>query len=225
MRMTTLAALCLVLGALSSCVDSVPDDGSARILAMGDSMLAWGSGRGAAIPDVLSEQLSEPVVSRARTGARMISALGAPGLGYNIPRQYEAGPWEWVVLSGGGNDLFFGCNCEDCDALLDQLISRQGTRGAIPALVSRLRGTGAQVVYIGYLPSPGVPSIADACEDEAMVLEDRLMRLAAADEGMTFLSFAGLVPEGDRSYHVGDVVHPSLKARKEIAARIAEVIR
>lgn len=192
---------------------------------MGDSMLSWGSGRGSSIPDELSDDLAEPVVSRARLGAQMISAQGAGSLGYNIPKQYAAGPWEWVVMSGGGNDLFFGCDCQDCDALLDRLISPQGTQGAIPSLISQVRSRGARVVYIGYLPSPGVASIADVCVDEAIVLEDRLMRLAATDNGMTYLSFASMVPFGDKSYHVGDVVHPSLKARKEIASQIADVIR
>lgn len=225
MRYKLIATLMVVLGALIACVDAVPEDGSARILAMGDSMLAWGSGRRAAIPDALAETLAEPVVNRARTGAQMTTALAGASLGYNIPRQYAPGPWDWVVMSGGGNDLFFGCRCESCDALLNQLITPEGTQGAIPALVSQARGAGAQVIYVGYLPSPGVESIADACEDEAKVLEARLARMASADSGVTFLSFADLVPFGDKSYHVGDMVHPSQKARREVARQIADVIR
>lgn len=49
--------------------------------------------------------------------------------------------------------------------------------------------------------------------------------MAARDSGVHFISLADLVPHGDRSYHAADMIHPSVKASRAIAARIAAVIR
>lgn len=211
---------------MANCTERVPDDNSARILAMGDSLLAWQSGSGDAIPDNLERELGEEVIDRSVTGAYMIRTLpvGA-GLGLDIRQQYRASDWDWVILSGGGNDLRFGCGCRKCDEKLDSLISSDGASGAIPQLVRQIRSSGAQVIFVGYLASPGIISVVDVCENEGIELEKRLTRMAAADTGVYFLSIADLVPYGDRSFHAEDMIHPSSKARRQIAQRIANIIR
>jgi hypothetical protein len=107
---------------------------------------------------------------------------------------------------------------------MDKLISPDGRRGAIPGFVGRLRGEGAQVIYVGYLRTPGVTSPIEGCADEGNELDRRVARLAALDAGVHFLSLADLVPPGDRSYHALDLIHPSAKASAEIGRRIAEII-
>ena len=221
-----LALLFVSMFWLASCNESVPNDGSARILAIGDSLVAWQSTSGEAIPDKLEQELGEEVIDRSVTGSYMTPTVpvGA-GLGLAIPQQYRTSEWDWVIVNGGGNDLRFGCGCRRCDKKLDELLSSDGRSGAIPQLVQRIRADGAQVIYLGYMLSPGVISAVDVCINEGTELEKRLIRMAASDPGVHYLSNANLVPHGDRSFHDEDMIHPSLKARQEIANRLARIIQ
>ena len=201
-------------------------DGKPRILAMGDSLMASHKVSGRSISHALGRALGQRVENRAVLGARMIYNLPLTGaMGMSIPKQFSASGWDWVVLNGGGNDLVFGCGCGKCDRKMNKLISRDGRRGQIPGLVSRLRQSGARVIYVGYLRSPGVGSPIESCRDEGDELEARIARLAALDRGIYFLSLRDLVPHGDRSYHGADMVHPSLKASREIGRMLADIIR
>lgn len=221
--------ICLLatfLIALSACGEAPPEGGSARILAMGDSLMATNRIAGRAIADILERDLGEQVIDRSVPGAAVLYALPVSGrAGLSIPRQYRAGNWDWIVVNGGGNDLWLGCGCILCDGKIERLISPDGRRGAIPGMLSDLRQTGAQVIYVGYLRSPGMGSPIEHCRDEGDELERRIARLAAIDGGLHFVSLADLVPSGDRSFHAIDMIHPSAKASAAIAGRIAAVIR
>ncbi len=195
-------------------------------MAMGDSLLASHSISGRSIAHAVSRALGEPVVNRSVLGARILYRLPITGaMGLNISKQYKAGKWDWIILNGGGNDLWLGCGCSRCSRKMDKLISKDGRRGAIPGLVSRLRKTGAHVIYVGYLRSPGVSSPIEHCRDDGNELERRIARLAKLDRGITFLSLANLVPHGDRSYHAIDMIHPSIKGSATIGRMLAEIIR
>ena len=225
--MLRLILLSLVLtGVLGGCTESVPRDQSARILAMGDSMLAWHGGRRAAVSDNMEAILGEPVIDRSVIGARIFYHLPVSGaLGMNISQQYRPGAWEWVVMNGGGNDLWFGCGCSRCDRKMTRMITADGQGGSVPELVRNIRKSGARVIYLGYLRSPGVGSMIDHCRDVGREFEHRLNQMAASDPGIYFLSLADLVPHGDRSYHAFDMIHPSPKATRKIAQRVAAFIR
>ncbi|WP_259968187.1 SGNH/GDSL hydrolase family protein [Leisingera caerulea] len=193
---------------------------------MGDSLLAWHSLAGKSIPDMVSRELQEPVVDRSVSAARIIYKLPVSGAaGMNIRKQYTSGEWDWVIVNGGGNDLWFGCGCFACDRKMDKLISSDGRSGAIPAMLSDLRATGARIIYVGYLRSPGAGSLIEHCRDEGDELETRITRLAELDAGIFFLSNRDLVPHGDRSHHAPDMIHPSVKASGEIGRKVAEIIR
>lgn len=210
---------------LAGCGETVSRDGSARILLMGDSLMASHGLTGRSVSDNVEAELGEEVVDRSVPGARMRYALPLTGAaGLSIPKQYRDGDWDWVILNGGGNDLWLGCACLLCDRKLDRLISSDGRRGTIPGTVSRLRQDGAQVLLVGYLRSPGLGSPIEHCRDEGDALEARIARLAALDAGVHFLSLADLVPHGDRSYHAIDMIHPSVKASAAIGERIAATI-
>lgn len=198
----------------------------ARILAMGDSMMAWNGGQDQAIPHVIADALGQPVMTRAMSGAHVIYNLPISGAaGLQISNQYVEGNWDWVVLNGGGNDLWLGCNCTKCNARMTKMISPDGASGRIPDMVAKVRATGAQVVYLGYLRSPGRGSIIEHCRDDGEELERRLERMAENMDGVHFLSVAEIVPHGDRSYHALDMIHPSAKGSREIGERAAEIIR
>lgn len=194
---------------------------------MGDSLMAWNGTSQRAISDVLEKHLQVEVTDRSVSAARMIYRLPVSGAaGLSIPKQMPKGlEWDWVVLNGGGNDLWLGCGCSACRRKMDKLASADGSTGAIPDLVQDLRSTGARVIYTGYLRSPGRGSLIEHCKDEGEELDRRATQMAARDEGVYFLSLADLVPHGDRSYHAFDMIHPSVKGSDAIGSRIAELIQ
>jgi len=211
---------------LSACAASVQPENPSRILAMGDSLLAWHSLSGKSVADAVARELQEPVVDRSVSAARVIYKLPISGAaGMNIRKQYTPGKWDWVIVNGGGNDLWLGCGCFACSRKMDKLISSDGRQGAIPGMLGELRATGAKVIYVGYLRSPGVGSLIEHCRDEGNELESRIERLAALDEGIYFVSNKDMVPYGDRSYHALDMIHPSVKASSEIGRKVAAIIQ
>lgn len=218
-----LLSLLLVMSCGEVVTESTKD---ARILMMGDSMMAANRTAGRSVGAMLERKMGETVIDRSVYAARIIYNLPLTGAaGLSIPAQYQQGNWDWVVLNGGGNDLIFGCACGYCDGMVDRLISKDATTGRIPELVNRIRKSGAQVVWSGYLRNPGLFTPVRPCRVFGDELDRRLARLDARDPGMIFVPMSDLVPEGDPSLHQQDLVHPSPKGSAAIAARIAATIR
>ena len=213
-------ALALLFGTLTAPAQAQ------RVLVMGDSFMTSNGNTGAAVPQVLQKMLGTRVISRAVTGARFIYALPVSGaLGLNITKQWRQGNWDYVVMNGGGNDLWLGCGCGPCRKRMDRMISANGNQGVIVNTVRRARSTGARVIYVGYLRSPGRGSPIDACKATGNILETRIRRMAARDPGVTFVSLADMVPRGDLSFHAGDRIHPSVKGSRAAAQRILRAMR
>lgn len=226
---TLFLRLCVLISGLMvlhGCVEQPNDVSRGGILVVGDSLMAWNGGSSRAVSDVMEHQMQREVVDRSVSAARMIYNLPVSGAaGLSIPKQVREGDWDWVVVNGGGNDLWLGCGCFACKRKMDRLVSEDGSTGAIPKLVTRLRAMGAKVIYTGYLRSPGRGSPIEHCKDEGQELDRRAARMAAQDEGVYFLSLADLVPHGDRSYHAFDMIHPSVKGSDAIASRITALMR
>ncbi len=221
-RIFMLAVTCVFL---AGCGESVSRDFPSRILVVGDSMLASNRLSDAAVADAIEQTLQETVVDRSVIGARFHYSLPISGqAGLNITKQYVPGEWDWVVVNGGGNDLWLGCGCMLCDAKMDRLISEDGTKGTIPGFLSDLRQSGSKVIYVGYMRSPGSASPIEYCKDEGAELETRISKLAELDRGLIYLSLEDLVPNGDRSFHGLDMIHPSFKGSKAIGQIIANII-
>lgn len=197
-----------------------------RILVIGDSMLAAHRISGRAVSNIVSRATGIPVKDNSVLGARIIYKLPITGsMGLNIGKQYRKGNWDWVIVNGGGNDLWLGCGCGKCDRKLDQLAAKNGSgKGEIPKLIRKIRKTGAKVIYVGYLRSPGAGSPIENCRDDGDELERRMVAYAKRDSGVFHVSLRDLVPHGDRSFHGADMIHPSLKGSREIGKRIARVI-
>ncbi len=197
-----------------------------RILTMGDSMMASHRLSRRAVSHSIARALGAKVMDQSVMGARIIYRLPITGaLGLNIGRQYRERDWDWIVLNGGGNDLWLGCGCSRCHRRMDQLITQKGTGGEIAKLIVKLRHTGAKVVYVGYLRSPGAGSPIENCRDDGDELERRLKRLAGLLDGFYYVSVADMVPHGDTSFHALDMIHPSLKGSREIGRRVAATIK
>lgn len=226
--MTLLRSLLLgvLLPAVAFATPLSAAEGKSRILVLGDSLLAAHSVSGRSVSGRLSRYLGQPIRDHSVAGARMIYNLPITGaMGMSIPKQWRPGGYDWVILNGGGNDLWLGCGCKACDHKMERLISGDGRKGTIPGLVSRIRKSGARVIIVGYLRSPGFSSPIESCKDEGDTLEARLANLAALDRGIIFHSIADMVPHGDLSYHAMDRIHPSLKASDAIARRLAQIIQ
>ncbi|KZY03972.1 MULTISPECIES: SGNH/GDSL hydrolase family protein [unclassified Sulfitobacter] len=221
-----LALLLTLTFVLVSCSERVGSEKGARIITLGDSLLASNVGEKRSVSNMLEAELGVPVLDRSVVGAQMHYMLPISGaLGMSIPKQFVPGPWEWVILNGGGNDLWLGCGCLLCTGTMERLISADGKKGEIPKLVRRIRATNARVIYVGYLRSPGFGSPIDHCKSLGDRMEARIAQMASADEGVTFLSLEDLVPYGDKSYHSADRIHPSVKGSAAVGRRVADIIR
>lgn len=206
----------IALALLAACGRGVPE--TARIVVAGDSVMAWNRIAGAAVADRLSARLGQPVGDVSLSFAQITGGQGP----LNIPRQLAGLRPDLVVLNGGANDLSAGCDCSDCGPVLDRLISRDATSGAIPALVSDLRGRGAEVIWADYYTSPRYAGTI--CEAPYKELEARLTRLAATDPGMTLVDMDDVFSPDDLSLFAPDQTHPSQKGSARMAGEIARVL-
>lgn len=218
--------LLLSLVLLAACGETVPQgDASARMLLLGDSMMAWNRTSGRSVGQVLEAGTQQEVIDRSVIGARFFWPLPLTGgAGLRLTSQYRDGDWDWVVMNGGGNDLLFGCACSLCNGTLDRLIAPDGRAGAIPAFVKSIRDSGARVLYVGYMRNPGVQTPVKGCGPAANELDRRLTLLQGLDPGFVFVPVSDLVPWRDTSFHDFDLIHPSAKGSREIALRILQRI-
>jgi|TARA_R110002049_G_scaffold117332_2_gene270556 lysophospholipase L1-like esterase len=216
-------ALVTLLGLLG-CTDAAPRGGG-DILALGDSVMAWNGGSGAAIPDVIGQKLGRVVVSRAVPGAQFDNNSTIAGaVGFDIKRQLPGGRWRWIVINGGANDLSADCGCGACGPQVDALISNDGTSGSIPAFVQRMQAqTGAQVIWMGYYAGSGRGGFA-GCRDDLVEMEARLARMAARRDGFHFVDAEDVIDRGDRSLFAADNIHPSPRGSALIGAYMAQAI-
>ncbi len=208
----TLLTLCL----FAACGRNVPD--GARIVVAGDSVMAWNRSSGASVADALQATLREPVGDVSLSLAKIAGGRGA----FNIPNQLDNVRAQWVVLNGGANDLMGNCDCSDCGPVLDRLISEDGLRGAIPALVADLRGRGSRVIWADYYTAPRYAGTT--CEAPYQVLEDRLGRMASAYDGVVLVDMDDVFSPEDLSLFAADRIHPSAQGSARIAKLIAPIL-
>lgn len=224
--MLLLIRLCAALALCTVLTSAANAERPMRVLVMGDSFMTSNASSKQSFPHVLSGLLRTKVKSKALAGAMHLYALPITGaLGMKISKQYKPGKWDYVVMNGGGNDLWLGCGCGRCTRKMERLISSDGRKGAIPGTVARARRDGAKVIYVGYLRSPGRGSPIEGCKPLGDKLEARIRKLADLDSGITFVSLADMVPYGDASFHAGDMIHPSPKASAAAARRVVSAMQ
>ena len=145
-------------------------------------------------------------------------------MGFDIQDQYPGGRWNWIIVNGGANDLGFNdCKCGACTPVVDTLIGADAASGEVPAFLSRLRSSGAQVMWMGYYAGNGKGSF-EGCRDDLVLLERRIARFAAQTPGVTFLDSELVIDRNDPSLFASDNTHPSPKASALIGAYLAKGI-
>ncbi len=210
--MKPIAFAALVLLAACAALPERAERG-ARILVMGDSVMAWNRVTSSSIADAIEKRLGVPVLDASVSGAQMRLGGLSGAIGFSIPRQYRDEDWDAVVFNGGANDLFSECRCNQCDAVLDRLVNED-----YPVLLTRLGNT--PVYIVGYYgPAGDRRGIYDDCNDELQVLERRLTRLAAARSNVEVVRIRDAIT-GRPSLYDADRVHPSPAGSAVIADRI-----
>jgi hypothetical protein len=194
--------------------------------AIGDSVVWWHAEQGASIPEAMAADLGEPVVDLAVPGAAISHTdadMAAEGL--DVRAQYRDRAWDWVVVEGGANDLGDEGGARGCATVLDQLVSADGRRGAIPELVGRIRSDGARVVALGYDALPAGSEQDGSCGDSLSALSERIDTMAALDPDVVFFAMADVVSPTDPVAYDRHLVHPSVRSSQMIGRRIADAIR
>jgi acyl-CoA thioesterase-1 len=228
-----MACALIATGCTTSSGDSDPgttihgDGPEYTILAVGDSLFEYNSFAQASIPEVLGETIGIRVVNAAMSGAYFANpdpAAAADGL--DVRSQYRDGDWEWVVVTGGGNDLNDLCGCGECEEVLDVLIAADGLSGEIPDFVQRIAAVGINVMLVGYYEVPSDADYGfDACGNEFAELSARLKASADSTDGVWFVSAADVITADQRSAYANDRVHPSIEGSKLVGEHIAAAIQ
>lgn len=197
----------------------------AQVQMIGDSILAWHKNSGRSVGDALAQELNQPVMNNARSGARFSAAGLGAAFGFDIRRQLTPGTFTAIVLDGGGNDLMRECGCNACGGTLDRLISKDATRGEIPAFILPLARSGVAIYWLDYpaVPTGGGPF--SPCIDELAVLTDRLQRLADRVPRMTYVSGKAAMDADNPAHYDPDRIHPSPLGAALLARHLAGVMQ
>ncbi|MDR9390677.1 MAG: SGNH/GDSL hydrolase family protein [Trueperaceae bacterium] len=218
----SLLALLAIL-ATPACAQTDGTDPAARdaILVLGDSVMAWNEAEGAAVADGLRDVLGVPVTSRAVPGATLLGPEKE-----RIGAGYAPGPWAWVVVQGGANDLVERCGCGPCDATLDRLLAPDARSGVVADLVADVRRDGAGVVLWSYYDVPDrAPFPYGRCGDELAVMRQRFTRLAERDPRIVVVDGREAVDPRRPGDYDPDAVHPSPAGSRAIAKHLAAALR
>jgi len=168
---------------------------------VGDSLFGADADGCASVSTFMSLRLWLEVEDNSVPGATVIGDE-------SISEQYVSGSWNWTVIDGGGNDIMPYCTENDCDEVLDEIITDSG-EGLIPDLVETVQNDGSKVILIGYY------SVPKGSEYEPVILEveilnDRYNEFAEANEGVYFISLKDVMsPEETPELYSDDLVHPS----------------
>ncbi len=192
-----------------------------RVLAVGDSILAWHKWTGRDIPSEMGKLLAAQVENGAVAGARFSNASGlGRASGFDVRAQYRAGNWDVVLMNGGANDFLADCDCGDCDPVLDSLITADLT-GEVPRFVAEVRQGGASVLWMGYYASHRSGQFA-GCRPYLVEYDARMARLAATVPGLEFVDSEAALDPQDRSLFAFDGIHPSPKGAARVGAYLAQ---
>ena len=195
---------------------------------VGDSLFGADADGCASVSTFMSLRLWVQVEDHSEPGATVAGDE-------SIPKQYVRNPepkygwkseyadWNWTVINGGANDIMPYCTENDCDDVLDEIITDSG-EGLIPDLVEKAQNDGSNVILIGYY------SVPKGSEYEPVILEveiinDRYNEFAKANEGVYFISLKDVMsPEETPELYSDDLVHPSIDGYSAIGEHIADFI-
>ncbi len=191
-----------------------------KVLAVGDSVLAWHKWTGRDIPSVMGTVLGAQVENDAVAGARFSnnSDFGR-AVGFDVRAQFRSAGWDIVLMNGGANDLLGTCRCRACERELNSLISSD-LRGEVPDFIASVLATGARVIWMGYYASARSGQF-EGCRPYLIEYDARLAQLAARTPGLTFVDSEDAIDPSDRSLFAFDGIHPSPRGARRIGTYLA----
>ncbi len=204
----------------------------ATILAVGDSIMAMNGQLCQGVPGHAALALGRYVQDHSVGGRR----LDHPDSDDDIMGQYEPGPWEWVVMTGGGNDMIQECACNveghderGCWDTVDSLVDLETGAGEIYDFLAQVRadeGNAATVVLLGYYPfTDSSMANFDGCNAYLPTLNERYRTLAEQEPDLLYLATderMDLQTHPERIWFDG--VHPSVEGSAALGALVAETI-
>lgn len=189
-------------------------------------MFAWNRTRGSGVGRHLADALQTGVDDRSISGAHVnVTGPDAENPKRSIIAQYESGPWDWVVINGGANDLLFECGCGRCERTMKDLITANSREGAIVDLVKRARADGAKVMLVGYHAGQAGGHYFIGCRPNITKLVQRELALARTTDGVHMVRAREALDSTNPAHFYFDRVHPSKLGSKLIADLIAAEIR
>jgi lysophospholipase L1-like esterase len=208
-------------------VDPLPKTQS--ILALGDSILGIHRESCEGVPGRVAMDLDTHVDNAAIPGLPVASPSG----GDDIRAHYASAKRDWVLFSGGGNDLIQKCHCNAnvdvpaCHRVIERLVSPDGTSGQVPGLLDRARADGARVIIVGYYPLPDdAAGNFDACAPYAQELTRRYRAYAAARIGARFYDPSGVMQFASFPERFDwDHIHPSPEGARAMAVELAALMQ
>lgn len=194
-----------------------------RVLAIGDSILAWHKWTGRDIPSVMGTVLGADVENDAVAGARFSNTSGlGRATGFDVRAQFRRGPWDLVLINGGANDFLADCGCRACDDVLDGLIAPD-LSGDVATLLAEILTNEGEVIWMGYYASARSGQFS-GCRPYLVEYDARLARLAAKTPGLTFIDSEDAVNPDDRSLFAFDGIHPSPEGARRIGGYLAQAV-
>ncbi|MEP1354035.1 MAG: SGNH/GDSL hydrolase family protein [Tateyamaria sp.] len=195
-----------------------------RVLAIGDSILAWHKWTGRDIPSVMGAVLGAQVENDAVAGALFSNTSGlGRAVGFDVRAQFRPGPWDLVLINGGANDFLADCGCRACDSVLDGLIAPD-LSGEVATLLAEVLASGAEVIWMGYYASARSGQFA-GCRPYLVEYDARLARLAAQTLGLSFVDSEAVLDREDRGHFAFDGIHPSPEGARRIGAYLARSVK
>ncbi len=247
-RSTRVVVLVLGIGVLSSAPVGCPDDlcsmqqalpggpddpagGEPAFLAIGDSITASNKNVCQSLACHAGISMGVYVQNNAIGGTQLSTDWGDPD---DIPNQYEAGyPWEWVIVTGGGNDIRSECACHlegfepaVCEAKVDELADTVNGTGDMYDLIDLVQADGARMAIVGYyqVPDDSVGNFDD-CNEYGAALNGRYEAIADADPDVIFVETALAIDyDANPEYFIWDHVHPSAEGSNVIGNLVAAAI-
>jgi lysophospholipase L1-like esterase len=200
-----------------------------KILAVGDSFTAYYSrkvsGCCQSYTDYASIEIDEFIQNEA-VGGTQISGGPSP----TIPQQYanamaDNGPYDVVILAGGGNDLTRECPVTSQPCSIACAPKKQEIADEMGALITQMVADGSHVLLVGGVLS-SVFSLSPTSEwyNECWLLDTSGRDYADSHPNVTYVSSRDLAnPNGRADYGI-DGVHPSISLTQKIGKRVGGVL-
>lgn len=223
---------CDVVEALPGGPRAVPPSAPAY-LGLGDSIVSLYAPQCLGVMACAGLELGRYIEDHSTGGDRLTSPVD----GVDIMHQYTHGPWEWVIMNGGGNDLVQECGCKfeghdprACEDVLDSLAVPAAGTGDLFQFIDMVKADTndtASILIIGYYEFPeSSAENRDNCNPYVLELALRYRQTAEQYEDVFFLDTREVMDfDMHPEFFTLDHDHPSYEGAEAIGGMVADLIK